>query len=386
MFVLKLILKEILHRKSTFLLSLVVVAITVALFICFYTTGEAFNRETKRIMRDMGQNLRIIPGKTEMGQYWSTGFSEYTMPEEYVYKFKSIKKIVYTHLTALLQKKVMWQNKNIILTGILPEVLPLDKLHQKPMTYTIKLGTVYMGYEIAHNFKIKTGDLINIFGKSFSVAKSLPKKTSDDDIRIYGHLHDVQSLLNMKGDINEIRALECVCLPGTDQIITNMHAVAQRELDHILPDTKVILLQFIADIRQKQRAALQGYLAFIMPLFIIVCSIWIGFLALNNVKERRTEIGIMRAVGYGSFRISMLFLGKAVLIGIIGAVVGFFCGTALALEFSPDIFKVTAKAIKPEYRLLGWVILAAPLFTAIASLIPTMIGVIQDPASTLREV
>ena len=94
----------------------------------------------------------------------------------------------------------------------------------------------------------------------------------------------------------------------------------------------------------------------------------------------------MRAVGYGSFRISMLFLGKAVLIGIIGAVVGFFCGTALALEFSPDIFKVTAKAIKPEYRLLGWVILAAPLFTAIASLIPTMIGVIQDPASTLREV
>jgi len=41
--------------------------------------------------------------------------------------------------------------------------------------------------------------------------------------------------------------------------------------------------------------------------------------------------------------------------------------------------------IKPSYALLGWLLLAAPAFAAMASLIPTVMAVAQDPAVTLRE-
>ncbi len=82
--------------------------------------------------------------------------------------------------------------------------------------------------------------------------------------------------------------------------------------------------------------------------------------------------------------IAMLFLGKAVIIGLLGAVVGFLVGTALALNFGPDIFKITAKAIKPEFVLLGWALIAAPVFAAVCSFIPVTIAVTHDPADTLR--
>lgn len=387
MTIFKLIFKEIFHRKFNFILSLLAVTITIGIFVGLYSTGRAYRRETIRIMRDMGQNLRIIPKQTKMDQFWSTGFSEHTMPEEYVIRFKSLKKISYTHLNAILQKKVTWHGRKIILAGTLPEVLPLDKLHQKPMTFTVKPGTVFVGYELANILNIKKGDTIDLFGKKLTVAKCLSKTASDDDIRIYGHLHDIQQILNMKGRINEIKALECYCViePEKGDVDVQLHDIAQQELAKILPDTKVVLLSFIAVVRQKQRAAVEGYLAFIMPFVMIVCGLWIGFLALINVRERRSEIGIMRAVGYNSFRIGLLFIGKAVFIGIIAAAAGFALGTALALKYGPEIFTVTARAIKPQYNLLGWVILFTPLFTAVASFIPAMIAVVQEPASTLKE-
>lgn len=381
---LKLIVKEIAHRKINFLLGLLVVLAAIALFVAFVTTGRAYRRETRRIMRDMGQNLRIIPKETGIDEFWSVGFSEHTMPEEYVYRFASLKDYEYTHLTATLQKKVKWRDKNVILTGILPEVFPLDKLQQKPMIFSVEPGTVYVGFELARMLNIKAGDEIDLFGKPFTVVKCLSESGSSDDIRIYGDLHDIQDILNMKGKINEIKALECLCLIESGETDMDPRLLAQRHLAKILPEAKVILLQGIAEVRQKQRAAMEGYLAFIMPFIIIACGAWIGVLAMMNVRDRQQEVGIMRALGYSSGRVAMLFLGKAVIIGLLGAVAGFLVGTALALNFCPDIFKITAKAIKPEFVLLGWALIAAPVFAAVSSFIPVTIAVTHDPADTLR--
>ena len=85
-----LIFKEIIHRKLNFLLSVLATITAVALFVSFFTTGEASKRETTRLMRDMGFNLRIIPKETDMGMFWTNGFSEHTMPEEYINQFANV--------------------------------------------------------------------------------------------------------------------------------------------------------------------------------------------------------------------------------------------------------------------------------------------------------
>ena len=64
-----LILKELRHRWLNFGLSLAAVAAAVALFVGYLTAAGAAQRETTRITRDLGFNLRIIPRATNM-----TGF------------------------------------------------------------------------------------------------------------------------------------------------------------------------------------------------------------------------------------------------------------------------------------------------------------------------
>ena len=71
---LSLILKEAGHRKVNFAMSLMAVMVTVALFITYLTTAEASKRETTRVTRDIGFNLRIIPRETDMDRFWTDGF------------------------------------------------------------------------------------------------------------------------------------------------------------------------------------------------------------------------------------------------------------------------------------------------------------------------
>ena len=94
----------------------------------------------------------------------------------------------------------------------------------------------------------------------------------------------------------------------------------------------------------------------------------------------------MRALGYGSGRIGSLFMGKALLTGVAGGVLGFAVGTVLALAFGPNIFKITAKVmLKPELSLFLLSAILAPAFAVVAAFIPMMIALAYDPAVTLRE-
>ena len=129
----------------------------------------------------------------------------------------------------------------------------------------------------------------------------------------------------------------------------------------------------------------ERYFSYIYPLILFAVMAWIGILAFLNVRERRKEIGIMRAIGFSSGKIALLFLGKAAVMGFAGAALGFFLGTALSVKFGPQIFKITAASIKPQMELLMWSLLGSPLVCAIAVIIPTMLGVYQDPAEILRE-
>jgi len=379
--ILKLIFKEICFRKLNFLLSLLAMMAAVSLFVAFFTSGEASKRETIRLTRDMGFNLRIIPKQTNLDKFWITGFSEFTMPEEYVFRFMAHKNFSYAHLTATLQRQIEWNGKKAILIGIAPELEPSGK-QNSPMSFSIEAGSVYIGYELASSLQLHKNQKIDILGNNFKIEKCLSETGSDDDIRIYAQLAEVQRLLNMNGEINEIKALNCLCLLDENQ---DPLEILRKQLALVLPDAQVILNKTIAEAREKQRLMLERYFARLIPFVIIIIAIWIGSLAMMNVNDRKPEIGVLRSLGYCSSKIAILFLGKAIMVGSLGAILGFVAGNGLSLTYAPGIFKATAEHIQPVYKLLYWSILVAPLFAAVASLIPAMIAITQDPAAILRE-
>ncbi len=380
MSVITLIFKEIRYRKFNFLLSLLAVIAAVGLCAAFFTTSHASQTETTRLMRDMGYNLRIVHNDTDMADFWARGYSDLTLPEDTAVWFATHENLLFTHLLATLKQRIEWQGREVILNGIATEVTPEDK--KKPsMIFEIEPGTAYVGYTLAKVEGLNKGDKITIDGNSLIVASTLPETGNEEDIYLYTHLRDAQTILGLDNQINEIKALDCYCrIPGVNPLVLLREQIAEQ-----FPDVKLFQIRPIAEARQKQRAMLEHYFAWIMPITVIACGLWIGALAMLNTRDRREEIGVLRALGYSSGKIATLFLGKAILIGLVGSIAGYFIGTWLAMQVAPTLFEATSKSVKPQTIILLVSVILAPAFAAISSFIPAMVAVSQDPADVLRQ-
>lgn len=375
----KLIFKELWHRKWNALLSIVGLTAAVAVFIGFRMTSLASQRETVRIQRDMGFNLRIIPKDTDMVSFWNNGFSDKVMPYETVDRLAKYDRVFmsYNHLSPSLQGRYQLADLNVLLMGLGDTIAGEGK---KPMGFKVKPGTIHLGYQVARQLSLKKGDTLMIGPLSLQVSETLVESGTDDDIRIFASLSDVQQVLNKLDQINEIKAIDCLCLTSDQDPLT----ILRDELKNVIPEAEVLMMKALADTRARQRQMTEKYLALMTPAILIVCGTWLGTLAMLNVRERRGEIGVYRALGKGSRMIAGLILGKALVLGVAGAILGFGLGQWAALEFGPRIFTLTAKSISPDLTMLWIALLVAPLFSALASFIPAALAVRLDPVENLR--
>ncbi|MBE3070075.1 MAG: FtsX-like permease family protein, partial [Planctomycetes bacterium] len=128
--------------------------------------------------------------------------------------------------------------------------------------------------------------------------------------------------------------------------------------------------------------------AWVVPLVVVGCIVWVGMLALGNARERRGEVGILRAIGLRAGRILAIFLARAVLVGLIGAAAGYAAGFAVAAAWDA-IGSAAGDAVGVAALFAPWLLaaalVAAPLLAAVASLVPAMLAAREDPAVILRE-
>ncbi len=381
MTLLNLLLRETRHHWVNALLGALGLAMAVALVVTVRMTTAAAERETRRVMRDLGFNLRIIPRTTDMDHFWTHGFSDQTMPEETVRKMAVQNGVFlsFNHLTPTLEGRIQAGDRPALLTGVGETLIGPGEAKQ-PMGFRLKPGHVFLGSAIATRLNAKRGGAVRLGGREFKVERVLAESGTDDEVRIYGALSDVQSLLGSPGRINEIKAVDCLCLTADQDPLGKLREV----LEKALPEARVLQLSTLADARAKQRQMAGRYAQFAVPLVLLVGAGWLALLAWLNVRERRVEIGLWRALGHSSSRIAALFLGKAVLLGLSGALAGFGLGTWIALREGPDLFQVTAKSLRTDPTLLLWAIVLTPAFAALATLLPTLRAVAQEPAEALR--
>ena len=190
---------------------------------------------------------------------------------------------------------------------------------------------------------------------------------------------------------NEIAAI----LPGTQVIERGSTALARTEARSKANEVAKTSLTRVKDagaaavaLEQQGRADLrnqrEGLASILVPVVLIACAVWIGFLTYTNVRQRTSEIGILRALGLRSTQILIIFLAKALLIGIVGAGLGYVGGFGVSVAFG-DLPK-TAETMSRLFTLetLAIALVVAPLLSALASWIPALMAANQDPALVLQ--
>ena len=399
------------------------------------------DKATIRIMRDMGVNLRIVHRDTVFGDLY-TDFVAVDFPEEYVHTLATAPQIeTIVHLIATLQEKIKWNERSALLVGMFPVLTASQKnAEMQHMAEPVQPGTVVVGYELAAGLKnsplvtsdvngngaLDPGDELEILGRTFRVAEVRPEAGGLEDIQLVLDLHDAQQLVAKPGRIHQIMALNCKCKG-------NRLSVIRQELEQVLPDTKVTEHRSRAEAREMQRdlvaqsrqqqidlvkagrdqqmsivkargdeqlatvkanrergeKTLTGMVAILLPLEVCVAAVVVGLMTWLNVRERRAEIGLLRALGKRTGQIALLLLSRSVVVGVFGGVLAcLICALGAALvAASPGQFAnlLETAQLAPSTSLLLLTILGAPIVTALASYLPMLSAVSQDPARILME-
>ena len=227
-----------------------------------------------------------------------------------------------------------------------------------------------------------------------------PERGSIDDITLWIDLGQAQQLLDKPDQISLMMALECACawadlplvrkeiqgfLPNTQVIELRGKALARAEARQEAARNAELLLVREQETRLALRQEREGLFAILVPLVLVACALLIVILAYLNVRERRMEIGILRALGLHTAQIFQVFLGKALLLGLLGAGVGILGAMVLAAVCLRGTVESYSLPDTLPPALIVTVALVTPLVTALSSWLPALIAAQQDPALVLRE-
>lgn len=124
-----------------------------------------------------------------------------------------------------------------------------------------------------------------------------------------------------------------------------------------------------------------------LGLTLIVSLAALGVTGASGVRERRQQIGMLRALGYKRAQVALIFLAEAFLVGLLGTVLGLvlgllLCRNAFAAGFFNQ-FNTQVTFVAPRLE-LGLICLAALLATLFAAVVPAWQASRVRPAEALR--
>jgi putative ABC transport system permease protein len=419
----RLVLREINHSKLNFGLGLLSVAVAVGCLVGSLTLmnlhvartqmilerkrGETQEKmriledDINRAMRKLGFNIVILPKNQNLSDWYADDYGARYMPEQYVARLAQSEIVTIEHLMPRIRQKVKWPETKwaVILAGV------SDKAW-KPATYVpgmsvdpVPRGKIVLGSEVHQGLGLNVGDRISFMGREFVVHICRKELGTEEDMTVWMNLRQAQELLDKKGLINEILACEC------RTAWANLLKV-RAEITRILPDTQVVekssdvlaKIHAYVKVEDEGKAAIERerenmarlrktwmrFATILGPLVMVISVVWIALLAAGNVRRRRMEIGILRALGFRSRQILYIFLSRAVAMGLLGGLLGFLFGSLLAGGCLEPIGEDSYQWMF-TFQIFGLALFVAVVVTVAASWTPAMRAARLDPAVTLRE-
>lgn len=152
-------------------------------------------------------------------------------------------------------------------------------------------------------------------------------------------------------------------------------------IKQVLPGSDVRVIHRVADGEGKILTQVQALLWLVTAAALLAAVLAVGASSAASVIERRTEIGLMKALGAASATVGFLLAAEQLLLALIGGGVGYGLGLVLARFLGMKIFGVPPA---PSLLVLGVVLALAAGVTLLGSALPLRRAANYDPAPILR--
>jgi putative ABC transport system permease protein len=354
--------KDILRRKKRVLYATIGVIIATMTVVGVITIASAGQARIYSQLEKYGANLSIIPATKSL----NTGLGDLTLGtvtlgDNYISeeKLPLIRQITDDEIRRALKiekggniatvaPQLLVQSEvkgaSVIFVGIDPaeELLIKSWWEVGHGKFIDGPEQAIIGSIAAELLQLNVGDVISLNQiNSVTVSGILSETGSGDDYQIFVPLALLQQSFNQQGLISaiDIRAL-CNACPV--EVISDA-------INRAVPGVRAVAVKQVAAAEMGMLDKINKLMLALGAVTLIVGGFGVVNTLMTSVHERIKDIGIMRAVGASRNQIIKAFIYEAVVIGIIGGLLGYAAGTLLAYVTAPLIFEGTSVSFVPLY-------------------------------------
>jgi putative ABC transport system permease protein len=254
---------------------------------------------------------------------------------------------------------------------------------------------VLVGEKLAAGSAIQSGQQIEINGKAHRVAGVLSTGGAEDD-QVIAPLSLAQAFAGKPGAVRKI-FVSAVTKPEDAFARRNPDSLSPADRDRwycssypqsiayqlteVMPHSHAEQIRQVAQNEGNVLSRVKGLMLLITLAALFTSGLAVSAAMATAMFERRTEVGLMKALGAGQLALSAIFISEAVLLACSGGLVGFAAGGWLAQVLGRTIF---GSAITVEPVLLPVILGIAIAVTFLGSAAAIRRAVKYDPVRALR--
>jgi putative ABC transport system permease protein len=254
---------------------------------------------------------------------------------------------------------------------------------------------VLVGERLADRLSAKPGGQITLAGRPLKVSGILSTGGPEDD-EIVAPLAVVQEILGRPGAVKRVY-VSALTKPEDAFARRDPKSLSGAIYDrwYCTPYPQAIALQLteamshshaeqIRQVSQNEGAVLtriEGLIFLITLASLFASALAVSAAMATTIFERRTEVGLMKALGAGKLTVASIFFAEATLLALIGGLAGFVVGTVLARQIGHSIFN-SEISISPVLLPVILAIAVIVTFAGSAAAIRRAVGL--DPVFALR--
>jgi len=396
----KLAIKNLRHRLSRSLLTLLGIAIGIMAIISLMGLGEGMQQAITGELSDLSDVVIVSTGGGFISSFGGGGSSgEYFTDRDIadVERTQGVRDVS-TQLSSTAYAEYNAKKAIVSLTGMDVLVIGLQystsELEAGEFLSENDQNKIMIGYGIAHDTfdaDISVGGRIEINGQKFFVGGIFAKQGMSgfsSDTLILMNSRDFKKLTGQSNisiiyfRVNNVNEVESIAASVQDAINEN-----HGRKDFATATTMTSILETVQSII----GILQLVLVAIASIALVVASIGIMNTMLTSVMERTREIGIMKAIGATNKDIMSIFIIEGMLVSSIGGILGIILGVfgSQGLTFILNNFMMmggTSAGLAPVITLVSVVLAVAVslIVGVLSSLYPAWKAARMSPIEAVR--
>jgi putative ABC transport system permease protein len=252
-----------------------------------------------------------------------------------------------------------------------------------------------LGEKLAARLGEKSGDELSLSGRQFHVSGILSTGAAEDD-QIVAPLAVAQEILGKPGAVRRVyvsaltkpedalarRDPKSLSGPIYDRWYCSPYPQSiAYQLQEAIPHSHAEQIRQVAQNEGAVLARIEGLIFLITLAALFASALAVSAAMATAIFERRSEVGLMKALGASKLAVASVFFAEATLLALIGGLAGFMAGGLLAHQIGRSIFD-SQIGIQPV--LLPVVLIVAVLVTFAGSAAAIRRAVQLDPVFALR--